>query len=99
MRSRNIPIMQSGLGALILINLLFSFTAQGISIGGHIGGLVGGALAGLVLQFADRRNSLALALAGCLALSGVFFVAGVLTARSSDDSSNAPEQQIVIPGG
>jgi len=98
MRSRQIPIMQSGLGTLILINLLFSFTSSGISIGGHVGGLIGGALAGLVLQFADRRRSLALALAGCLAMSAAFFLAGVLVARSSEVSST-PEQQIVIPGG
>jgi membrane associated rhomboid family serine protease len=98
MRSRDISIMESGLGMLILINLLFSFTSSGISLGGHVGGFIGGALAGLVLQFADRRRSLALALAGCLALSGVFFVAGVLTARSSE-VSGVPEQQIVIPGG
>ncbi len=96
MRSRQIPIMQSGLGGLILINLLFTFNVSGISIGGHVGGLIGGAIAGLVLQFADRRNSLALALSGCLALSGVFFVGGVLTARSSE-VSRLPAQQIVVP--
>ncbi len=100
MRSRNIPIMQSGLGTLILINLLFSFTASGVSIGGHLGGLIGGALAGVALKAADtRRNSLALALCACVALGGAFFAAGVLTADSSDISASAPEQQIVIPGG
>jgi membrane associated rhomboid family serine protease len=97
MRSRQIPIMQSGLGGLILINLLFSFSVSGISIGGHIGGLIGGAIAGLMLQFADRRNSLALALAGCLALGVVCFAGGVFTAHSSE-VSGVPEQQIVIPG-
>jgi membrane associated rhomboid family serine protease len=98
MRSRQIPIMQSGLGMLIIFNLVFSFSDPGISIGGHIGGLIGGALAGLVLQFADRRKSLALALAGCLALSCVFFAGGMLTAHSSEESG-LPEQQLVIPGG
>jgi membrane associated rhomboid family serine protease len=99
MRSRNIPIMQSGLGTLIVINLLFSFSG-GISIGGHIGGLVGGAIAGLALQLAERRNSLALALLGSLVIGGGFFAAGIFTARSSDVSAGAgAEQQLVIPGG
>jgi membrane associated rhomboid family serine protease len=98
MRSRNISIMESGLGLLIGINLLFSITASGISIGGHVGGLIGGALAGLVLQVADRRRSLALALAGCLALSGAFAVSSVLFARSSEVTAGG-EQQILIPGG
>ena len=98
MRSRNVPVMESGLGVLILINLLFSFTSSGISLGGHVGGLIGGALAGLVLQFADRRGSLALALAGCLALSGAFAVSSVLISRSSEVTAGG-EQQILIPGG
>ena len=98
MRSRNVSIMESGLGALILINLLFSFTSSGISLGGHVGGLIGGALAGMVLQIADRRRSLALVLAGCLALSCAFFAASVLTARSSEVVGGG-EQQILIPGG
>jgi membrane associated rhomboid family serine protease len=98
MRSRNIPIMESGLGALILINLLFSFTSSGISLGGHVGGLIGGGLAGLALQLADRRKSLALALAGCLALSGAFVAASELTAHSSEVTGGG-EQQILIPGG
>jgi membrane associated rhomboid family serine protease len=98
MRSRGISVMESGLGALILINLLFGFTASGISIGGHIGGLIGGALAGLVLQLADRRRSNAIALAGCLALAFAFAAASVLVAHSSEPAP-AAQQQIVIPEG
>jgi membrane associated rhomboid family serine protease len=98
MRSRNISLMESGLGMLIGINLLFSLTSSGISLGGHVGGLIGGALAGLVLQLADRRNSLALALAGCLALSAAFVVASEVVAHSSEPAGGS-EQRIVIPGG
>lgn len=98
MRSRNISVMESGLGMLIGLNLLIGFTSSGISVGGHIGGLIGGALAGLVLQFADRRKSLALALAGCLALSVAFVAASEITAHSSEVTSGG-EQQILTPGG
>ncbi|HUG86923.1 MAG TPA: rhomboid family intramembrane serine protease [Euzebya sp.] len=44
--ARGINPMQSGLGAVILINLAFTFLVPGISIGGHVGGLLGGLVAG-----------------------------------------------------
>lgn len=98
MRSRNVSVMESGLGMLIGLNLVIGFTSSGISMGGHIGGLIGGALAGLVLQFANRRNSLALAVAGCVALSAAFVAASEITAHSSEVTGGAP-QQILFPGG
>lgn len=51
-RRRGIDPMQSGLGGLILINLLLSFR-PGVSIGGHLGGLVGGALLVTILNATD----------------------------------------------
>src|SRR4051794_137251 len=47
-RDRGIPIWDSGLGATLLINLLFTFGISGISIGGHIGGLIAGLASGWV---------------------------------------------------
>ena len=38
-RSRDINMLQSGLGVLIVMNLVFSFAVRGISMAGHIGGL------------------------------------------------------------
>jgi membrane associated rhomboid family serine protease len=55
MRNRGINPMESGLGLIIGINLLFTFTFAGISIGGHIGGLIGGALAAAVLYDGVER--------------------------------------------
>lgn len=70
--SRRIPIWQSGLGPMLLINLVFTLTVSGISIGGHIGGLVGGVITGwFVVEFAERRNRQWLALLGCLAVAVV----------------------------
>ena len=81
-RSRGIPIWQSGLGLVLVLNLLFSLTFRGISIGAHLGGLVGGLIAGwLVVELGERRGMRALALAGCVLLGaasvfGAMAVAG-----------------------
>lgn len=54
---RGINIWQSGIGPLLLINLLLSFR-PGISLGGHLGGAVGGALAGwFMLRLPDRSGA------------------------------------------
>ena len=72
MRRRGVDVMRSGLGGLLVINLLFTFVIPGISIGGHLGGLAAGAAAGLVLEAAgDRdRKSRLMGLAGCVAIAG-----------------------------
>jgi membrane associated rhomboid family serine protease len=68
---RRISIWQSGLGLTLLINVVFSLSVNGISIGGHLGGIVGGAICGwLIVQLGERRRMNGLALAGC-ALVGV----------------------------
>jgi membrane associated rhomboid family serine protease len=55
-RQRGIAVMRSGLGVLIVLNLVFTLTIPGVSIGGHIGGLVGGILAGAVLSGFGRGH-------------------------------------------
>lgn len=52
MRRRGIDVMQSGLGGLILVNLLLSFR-PGVSIGAHVGGLIGGGVAGAIVAATD----------------------------------------------
>jgi membrane associated rhomboid family serine protease len=42
---------------LIVINLAFSFTVAGISVGGHIGGLIGGILAMLAMSRFGRGHA------------------------------------------
>jgi membrane associated rhomboid family serine protease len=70
LRARGINPFETGIGGLIVFNLIFSFVLSGISIGGHIGGLIGGAAAGFLFLQADQRRiprSLALALSVALA--------------------------------
>lgn len=98
MRSRKIPLMQGGLGGvggLIVINLIISFTLPGISWGGHVGGLIGGALAALVLQLGERRRATALALAACAMIGGVAVAGSIVTANSSAEPA---AQTLVGPG-
>jgi membrane associated rhomboid family serine protease len=69
-RDRGIPIWQSGLGVVLVINLLLSVSFRGISLGGHIGGLAGGLITGwLIVELAERRRLPALALTGCTVLA------------------------------
>jgi len=84
MRARQIPLMQSGVGGLILINLIISFSIPGISWGGHLGGLVGGVLAGVALQLGDRYRRQGLALAGCAVIAAAAAVGSVATSKSSE---------------
>lgn len=49
MRSRGVNVFDTGLGGLLVLNLVITFTIPGISVGGHVGGLIGGFLAGWIL--------------------------------------------------
>jgi len=80
-RDRGIPIWQSGLGITLLINLVFSLSVRGISIGGHLGGVIGGALAGwAIVELAERRRQQPLALAACLLIAVVSVAAAIAVA-------------------
>ncbi len=99
MRARQIPIMQSGIGFLILINLAISFTIAGISWGGHVGGLIGGGLVMLLLQLGDRYRQQTLALAGSIVIGTGAFLGGIAVAKSSEIPRlpSEAEQQIGAP--
>lgn len=82
-RHRGIDQIASQIGLFVVLNLVFTFSVPGISIGGHIGGLIGGALAALLLEQASRRfqgsSRVAFEVAGVL-LIVAFSVAGSLWA-------------------
>ena len=88
LRSRGASVWQSGIGPLIAINLLLTFTISGISAGGHIGGLVGGGLCAIGVfgpgAIAGRptphRPSVAIGLLSCLAVAVVAVIGALLAA-------------------
>ena len=53
-RDRGLDELASQVGFFVIINLVFTFSIPGISIGGHLGGLIGGALAALLINRARR---------------------------------------------
>ena len=55
-RDRGISIMQSGIGPVILINLVITFSIPGIAIGAHLGGLIGGAAIAFAMVELDKRR-------------------------------------------
>lgn len=82
---KKINMMQSGLGPLLIINLLFTFAVPGISIGGHLGGLIGGAAVGYVMVSLDeRRQSPLIGLAAALGVMVVCFAAALALAPGLD---------------
>ena len=82
-RNRRISIWQSGLGVILLINIVFSFSVSGISIGGHLGGLIGGLITGaVVVELGERRGLRSAALAAVAAVAAVSVVGAIAVAGS-----------------
>jgi membrane associated rhomboid family serine protease len=80
-RYRGISIWQSGLGIILLINVVFSLTYSGISIGAHLGGFVGGLVAGwLVVELSERRGMRAAGLLGCVVVAAASIAAAIAVA-------------------
>jgi membrane associated rhomboid family serine protease len=99
MRARQIPLFQSGVGTLIVINLIISFTIPGVSWGGHVGGLIGGALAAAALRAADRYRRPALGLVGCAVIAAAAVGGSIVAAESSEVERSGPAPTLVTPEG
>jgi membrane associated rhomboid family serine protease len=57
-RAMGVNPWQSGIGGLVVLNLVFTFLIPNISVGGHLGGLIGGAIIGMILVELPRRGVL-----------------------------------------
>jgi membrane associated rhomboid family serine protease len=78
LRRRGINPWRTSIGTLVIINLVFTFMAPGVSMGGHVGGLVAGALAALPLFRSRDRGSEGPAVWGiALAFGALALYAGV----------------------
>ena len=81
MRQRGVAVMDSGVGGLLLVNLVLTFLVPGISIGGHVGGLVAGTLAGALLFATDRPASArTLGVLGTITLAAVAVTGAIAVA-------------------
>jgi membrane associated rhomboid family serine protease len=88
-RYRGIPFWQSGLGFVLVINIVFSLSVRGISIGAHLGGLVGGLIAGwLVVEVGERRRLSGLALTGCAAVAAASVIGALAVAGGTGLTPN-----------
>jgi membrane associated rhomboid family serine protease len=82
-RAHGINIWQSGLGGVLVINLMFTFGISSISIGGHLGGLAGGLVCGEILYKLVPRKQGNLATVLCIAVGVACFVAALSVGQSS----------------
>lgn len=96
MRSGRNP-WRSGIGTLIVLNLVITFMVPGISIGGHLGGLVAGAVAAWGLSSAAQRDQqgtpripIGVRLAGLAGFGVLLTVAAIAVVGR--------EQFLIIPG-
>ncbi len=80
---RGIDPFKTGLGGLLLINLLLTFVIPGISVGGHLGGLAAGAAAGGIL-FATEETARerAIGTAAAVVLGVALFATGLWLAAN-----------------
>jgi len=82
LHQRGINVWQSGVGGLIVVNLVLTFLIPGISIGGHLGGLAGGFVCGaFMLRVPTTRRSvidgaLVAGVLSTLAVAGSLWAAG-----------------------
>lgn len=80
-RRRGIDIWSSGLGPILVLNLVVTFLVPGIAIGGHVGGVIGGFAAGWVLEEVEERNGRTMAVAAAGAIGVTLFGLAVLASE------------------
>jgi membrane associated rhomboid family serine protease len=80
---RGVDPFRSGIGGLLVINLLLTFVIPGISVGGHLGGLAAGTAAGAALFATERTPRDRLLGAASVAVLGVgLFLLGLWLAAN-----------------
>jgi membrane associated rhomboid family serine protease len=81
LRQRGIKVMQTSIGGLLVLNLIFTFVVPGISIGAHLGGIAGGTLVGYaMLRTTPSRRSTIEGVAVAAVVIVVALLGGILVA-------------------
>jgi membrane associated rhomboid family serine protease len=83
-RARGIDPFKSGLGMLIIANLVLQFLIPGVSWGAHVGGLIGGGIAGWAMDRVSTRfrAGLLAPLAVCAVVGAIAVVGAVVVSDS-----------------
>ncbi len=82
-RSRGVGFMDSGIGTMVLLNLVLTFAIPNISVGGHLGGLLGGVVVGWILTVGERywpNRQVEVGLAAAVTIA--FGIAGLFAATT-----------------
>jgi membrane associated rhomboid family serine protease len=88
-RDRGIPIWQSGLGLTLIINLVFTLSVKGISIGAHLGGLAAGVIIGFaIVELGEKRRIEHAPLAVCVLIAVVAVIGAVAVAGQTGIAPN-----------
>ena len=84
-RQRGMSDVVQQLAFWLVINLVFTFAASNISVGGHLGGIVGGAIGALIVVAAERqisrRETLGAEMAMMAGVGVLCFVAAIIVAQ------------------
>ena len=77
---RGVNVFKTGIGTILILNLVITFTIPGISVGGHLGGAISGAICGFVMlaprhaplpKWASYATPIAIALVSVVASVGI----------------------------
>jgi sugar phosphate permease len=67
-----------------VINIVFSLSVAGISIGAHLGGVIGGAICGwLMVELGEKRRQPAVVVAACLLVAVVSVIGAIAVASGT----------------
>jgi membrane associated rhomboid family serine protease len=87
--ARGIPLWQSGLMPVLLINFIYTLTVAGVALGGHVGGVIAGLIAGrLWVETSDKRRTPQLFWAGLLLIAVISVVGSLMVAGDTGIAPN-----------